>query len=304
MNTTRTSVSIIIPLFGMLFLASCISNNKHALAVSSLENSYEAMLQKAKAETDSLVAVNGDLTLKLATKTGENNALLLVQDRLQDRLDILQGQIEDLNSIASNQKSSLQKAISEKESKLLIQQEQIKELRNYVQDAYAQIGELAKTISDSLSEEIQQQYLSTKISNGDLYLMLTNSQLFRNNRIELQRQGAALLQKIFKILEGHPDKYFHIISHTDNVQPRSRNYRDNWDVSVLRSSSIAQFLVGELGFNPNQIIIGGKGEFAPLTSNETEEGRTRNKRVEIRITKGKDQLLRYINRELDAIADL
>lgn len=285
----------------IFMLSSCVSNKKHLEAMGQLESNFDKQIQYLTNQLDSLTTVNGDLVLDLATKTGENNALLLVQDKLQDRIDVLQGQIENLNSMASNQKQSLNQTIIEKESTLANLQQGIQQIDVYLAELSTEMDVLQSTIQDTLKQYIEDKNIKVYKQQEEVHISINHSLLFDRNRLELTPAAFQVLDQIYQILRKHPGKYFQIIGHTSNQAPRGRSYRNNWDLSVLRSATIANLLVDDLGLNPNQITVGGKGEYAPITSNQTREGQKENERIEIVITIDNNSLMRTLKKDMNQI---
>jgi chemotaxis protein MotB len=91
-----------------------------------------------------------------------------------------------------------------------------------------------------------------------------------------------------------------IEGNTDNLPISKPNIRNNWDLSGLRASSVVQALQNNFGVDPKRLTAGGRGEYNPIASNDTEEGKARNRRTEIIITPKLDQFMELINKAPDA----
>lgn len=170
------------------------------------------------------------------------------------------------------------------------------ELRQLEQDLQAReqrIRELERLLAarDSAIQQIQRQLqeallgfgdeLNVEIRDGKIYVSMSEKLLFKSGSIVVEPDGRRALGKLAEILREHPDITILVEGHTDNVPIRTSCIRDNWDLSVLRATSVVQILTQEYGIDPTRVIPSGRGEFMPVASNETPEGRARNRRTEI-----------------------
>ncbi|MBR3389279.1 MAG: OmpA family protein, partial [Prevotella sp.] len=103
------------------------------------------------------------------------------------------------------------------------------------------------------------------------------------------------LSKIAKIIMDYKDYDVLVEGNTDNVPISRENIRNNWDLSCLRASSVVQFLQTRYGVDPKRLTAGGRGEYNPLTTNNTEVGKQRNRRTQIIITPKLDQFMELID---------
>ncbi|MDE5813907.1 MAG: OmpA family protein, partial [Muribaculaceae bacterium] len=103
------------------------------------------------------------------------------------------------------------------------------------------------------------------------------------------------LSKIAKILKDYKDFDVLVEGNTDNVPISKTNIRNNWDLSALRASSIVQVLQTKFGINPQRLSAAGRGEFNPITDNDSEVGKQRNRRTEIIITPKLDDFMELID---------
>ena len=118
---------------------------------------------------------------------------------------------------------------------------------------------------------------------------------------EINDRAAETLSKIAKIIKDYKDYDVLIEGNTDNVPVNTssaamKNIRNNWDLSCLRASSVVQALINQYGVEPKRLTAGGRGEFNPVTSNDTEVGKQRNRRTQIIITPKLDQFMDLIDK--------
>ncbi len=288
-----------------ILLSSCISTKKHQEAIGEMKSGFDAELTQMTYKLETSNYKNDSLGLVIAQKEGENKALLTVQDKLQDRIDDLQGQIENVTDLALSQRQSLQETIQDKEKDLEEKELKINELNIFLTDTENAINDLMNTCRDSLSQLDSLGQATFAVVGNELHLNISSSVFFQKGRHKINTRSSSnaikTLETISKILNKNPDKYITIVGHTDNSTANTRSYRDNWDLSVLQSASIAQMLVEEFELNPNQLTVAGKGEFVPTTSNETSEGKDKNRRIQFVISKGNNVLVREVKKRLQSL---
>lgn len=164
----------------------------------------------------------------------------------------------------------------------------------------------AKTKSDSLNLVLTTNLtrsLSTndlkdvniKVLKGVVYISLADNMLFRSGSYEISPRALDILGKIAKIIKDYREYDVLVEGNTDNVPISRTNIRNNWDLSALRASSVVQVLQNRFDVDPSRLTAGGRGEYNPLSTNATAEGRQRNRRTEIIITPKLDQFLDLID---------
>lgn len=105
-----------------------------------------------------------------------------------------------------------------------------------------------------------------------------------------------ILSKIAKIIKDYKDYDVLVEGNTDNVPISRTNIRNNWDLSALRASSVVQALQDDFGINPSRLSAAGRGEYNPVATNETADGRAKNRRTQIIITPNLDQFMDLIDK--------
>ena len=124
--------------------------------------------------------------------------------------------------------------------------------------------------------------------------------LYKSGSYEINARAAQTLSKIAKIIKDYKDYDVLIEGNTDNVPISKTNIRNNWDLSALRASSVVQALQNDYGVDPKRLTAGGRGEYNPVASNDTEVGKQRNRRTQIIITPKLDQFMDLIDKAPDA----
>ena len=159
---------------------------------------------------------------------------------------------------------------------------------------------LTNNLTRSLSRE-ELKEVDVQVLKGVVYISLADNMLYKSGSYEINDRAAETLSKIAKIIMDYKDYDVLVEGNTDNVpvnqnSPLMKNIRNNWDLSTLRASSVVQFLQSHYGVDPKRMTAGGRGEYNPLTSNNTEMGKQRNRRTQIIITPKLDQFMDLIDK--------
>ncbi len=159
---------------------------------------------------------------------------------------------------------------------------------------------LTNNLTRSLSKE-EMKEVDVQVLKGVVYISLADNMLYQSGSYEVNSRAQETLSKIAKIITDYKDYDVLIEGNTDNVpvstsSPKMKNIRNNWDLSALRASSVVQYLQDHFGVNPKRLTAGGRGEYNPVTSNDTEVGKQRNRRTQIIITPKLDQFMDLIDK--------
>jgi chemotaxis protein MotB len=142
------------------------------------------------------------------------------------------------------------------------------------------MSKLKNSISDALMN-YKNDELSVYIKDGNVYVSLEEKLLFKSGSDVIDPKGKEALSSLAKVLNSTKDITVMIEGHTDNVPIKTNMFKDNWDLSTARATSILRILTKDYNFDSNRITASGRGEFHPVKSNETVEGRAGNRRTEI-----------------------
>ena len=206
----------------------------------------------------------------LQTKELELNAALAKAEEERARLEQLRKELEK----TSQRVKDLEAELTRKEKALL-------ELKEAIAKALAGFEKL----------DIKVEY-----RNGKVYVILPEKLLFASGSIVVDAKGRDPLIEIGKVLNKNESVQMAIEGHTDNIPMKgSESIKDNWDLSVLRATSIARILIVDAGMNPKRIQAVGRGETHPIVSNDSPEGRAKNRRTEIILTPQLDKILEILN---------
>ncbi len=153
---------------------------------------------------------------------------------------------------------------------------------------------LTNNLTRSLTKE-ELKEVDVQVLKGVVYISLADNMLYKSGSYEINDRAAETLSKIAKIIMDYKDYDVLVEGNTDNVPISRENIRNNWDLSCLRASSVVQYLQNNYGVDPKRLTAGGRGEYNPLASNNTEVGKQRNRRTQIIITPKLDEFMELID---------
>lgn len=154
---------------------------------------------------------------------------------------------------------------------------------------------LTNNLTRSLSRE-ELKDVDVQVLKGVVYISLSDNMLYRSGSYMISETAGDVLSKIAKIIKDYKGYDVLIEGNTDNVPINMVNIRNNWDLSALRGSSVVQALQNQYAVDPKRLTVGGRGEYNPLASNDTEMGRAKNRRTQIIITPSLDQFMELIEK--------
>ncbi len=212
--------------------------------------------------------------------------LQTIQEDLQQREDQL---IAAEKSMTEKQRNldALLAEMSQKEQRL-------SELEAILSRQDSLVNALRNTVSNALLG-FEGRGLSIELKNGKVYVSLDESLLFATGSTVVDPRGETALRELAKVLEQNPDINVMIEGHTDDVPLRGGGaMKDNWDLSVLRATSVLRILLKHGTIDPQRFVAAGRGEHVPLNPEKTTEARQKNRRTEIILTPKLDDLFRII----------
>lgn len=217
--------------------------------------------------------------------------------RLKSEISGLNRQIEDLDSKVGglNANNASLRASSDRLSDDLKKRE--KRLQE-VEDILRKREEATNSLKDKLQKALlgfQQSGLSVEIRNGKVYVSLTDKLLFNTGSIIIDEKGKQALAGLATVLKTQPEINISVEGHTDNQKVNNLGQiKDNWDLSVLRATSVVRFLTQVQGIENTRITATGKGQYQPVEDANTTEARSRNRRIEIVLSPKLDELYELI----------
>ncbi len=177
---------------------------------------------------------------------------------------------------------------------LAIREQRVADLEKIIADKDRAVQELKKKVTDALLN-FKESDLSVEVKNGKVYVSLAEQLLFASASITVDSKGVQALKQLAGVLSGNPDINIMVEGHTDDVpiSRKSQYMNDNWDLSVMRATSIVKILVDN-GVDSQAITASGKGEHSPVAENDTAENKAKNRRTEIILTPKLDELFQIL----------
>ena len=240
----------------------------------------EMEYEKAQKEYDELLRNFADVS---STNQSTINDLIGDRDKYKDEL----AQKERMLNI---QQDSLAKARAE----LLLKEQRINEMQAILAQKDAEVKALKDKVLNAL-KGFEGSGLNVYEKDGKVYVSMDDKLLFASGSWNLNEQGLNAIKELAKVLENEPDITVLIEGHTDNVPYRgSGQIKDNWDLSVMRATSVVKALLQNGNIEPVRLSASGRSEYLPLDEANTAEARAKNRRTEIILTPNLDQLFQLI----------
>ena len=216
----------------------------------------------------------------LLTNSGKLNRDVAQQ---KDQLLAIQDSMEKTRKL----NDSLSISLTEREKK-------VKELEGILSNKDKAVQDLKNSISNALLN-FKENDLTVNVKNGKVYVSLAEQLLFGSGSIDVDAKGVTALQQLGKALKDQRDIQIMVEGHTDNVpiSKKSPYMQDNWDLRVMRATSITKILT-KAGVSANQITASGKGEYYPLAPNDNSQNKQKNRRTEIIVTPNLDELFKIL----------
>ncbi|HZY78567.1 MAG TPA: OmpA family protein [Cyclobacteriaceae bacterium] len=309
-----------LPIFFLIsFIASsCIVSKKKFDDMLAQKVKTEGELHEKAKQLDSANAQLEDLNKKLAQLKTDTSKLGIDYRATSQKLDNLNKEYEQLNSYYKNLLNSSGKLnrdmTVQKEQLLAIQdnlektrklndslstslaerEKKVKELETTLANKDKAVQDLKNKIANSLLD-FKASDLTVSVKNGKVYVSLAEQLLFGSGSIDVDKKGVTALQQLAKAIKDQKDLQIMVEGHTDNVpiSTKSKYMQDNWDLSVMRATSIVKILTGA-GLAANQVTASGKGENYPLAANDTPQNKAKNRRTEIIITPNLDEIFKIL----------
>ena len=245
-----------------------------------------------KSLTESLQAAKEDLAAKnarIASLEEQQRGMQQLLKNAEDKYAKLQESLDKSLTNASQNNISIEKLV-----------DQINESNQYIRhlvEVKSKSDSLNMVLTNNLTRSLSKEELKevdVQVLKGVVYISLADNMLYQSGSYEINSRAAETLSKIAKIIKDYKDYDVLIEGNTDNVPISKPNIRNNWDLSALRASSVVQALQNDYGVDPKRLTAGGRGEYNPVATNETEVGKQRNRRTQIIITPKLDEFMDLI----------
>ena len=289
----RTKLAASFLLVATLFLTGCVTKKEFV----NLQTDYN----KLKDEKSALDKSYQDAQIQLAEYRTQSKSL-------EDRLSEARKNNQELRNSYATLQGSLDKSLQQNSqgniniSKLV---DEINASNRYIKqlvDAKSKSDSLNVMLTNNLTRSLSREELKevdVKVLKG-VYISLADNMLYKSGSYEINERAGETLSKIAKIITDYKDYEVLVEGNTDNVPISRTNIRNNWDLSALRASSVVQELQNKYGVDPKRLSAAGRGEYNPITDNDSELGKQRNRRTQIIVTPRLDQFLELIDKAPEA----
>lgn len=275
----KKSLFIVALVLGTLAFSSCASKKD---------------LENCRTENNQLTA---DYQNAKETIAANNARIKSLEDQLaqaRESAAALQGSLDNSLRNANSNNINISKLV-----------DQINESNQYIRhlvEVKSKSDSLNMVLTNNLTRSLSREELKevdVQVLKGVVYISLADNMLYKSGSYEVNDRAEQTLSKIAKIITDYKDYDVLIEGNTDNVPintsaDKMKNIRNNWDLSCLRAASVVQYLQDHFGVNPKRLTAGGRGEYNPLATNDTELGKQRNRRTQIIITPKLDQFMDLI----------
>ncbi len=317
----RTFVVLLLSVISVFLFQDCVSL-KHFKEAQGKIASYEEENGRLKQTEAELTTRNTELKSEVDRLTERNKqlndkveALTYDQKLLKDNIGLLEkenrGLNDQLSAIKKGSSSEIEKLLEElnssrnslnsREDSLLMAKRELEkrnskliELENILKQKDETVKELKSKVAIAL-KGFNSSGLSVYEKNGKVYVSLEEKLLFRTGQWAVDPRGQQALKELGVILAQNPDINIMVEGHTDDVTMRGTGeVKDNWDLSVMRSTAVTKILTQNKQIDPKRIISAGRSEYLPIDEAKTPDARQKNRRTEIILTPRIDELLKIL----------
>lgn len=273
-------------------LFSCVSKKKVQEAegrYQQLNGAYLEMQEKLRECESTTKESANDFDKRKTAYELEIEALKKQVGYLKENNASVINQLKDLSVISSAQAESIKKSLDNISSK----------------DVYIQGLQSALSRKDSLNmalvmnlkgalNDINDKDINIKIDKGVVYIDISDKLLFKSGSYDVTDRAKVVLGKVATVLNNQPDIEFMVEGHTDSNPIKTNCIDDNWDLSVKRATSVVRILQNQYKISPSRMTAAGKGEYVPVASNSSADGKAANRRTRIVILPQLDQFFKLL----------
>ncbi|WP_231464530.1 MULTISPECIES: flagellar motor protein MotB [unclassified Pedobacter] len=271
--------------FALFLLASSLTS-----CVVLSPKKYKALL----GTKDSLYTAFNEGLIKIENLEKEVNKLKKDTTMLGEDLRDLQGRFSETNANFNKLKNNSSTEITKLSGDLAAREKRLKEVEEVLRKRDEATNQLKEKLQQALLG-FTKSGLTVEIKNGKVYVSLTDKLLFPSGSIIIDEKGKQALTELAKVLKQQPEINISVEGHTDNQKVNNLGQiKDNWDLSVLRSTSVVRYLTENEKIESVRMTATGKGEFQPLGANTSAEARSKNRRIEIVLSPKLDELYNLI----------
>ena len=260
-------------------------------ALSKLETTYnQAIADRDKLQADYNAAKTNYDNLKASYDALEQNSSKAIAANSKKNRELL-AQLEAKEQALATENARLAKLKKELEDR----SNRVAELESVIASKDAAMTQLKDAISRALTD-FEGKGLTVEQRDGKVYVSMENKLLFNSGSWAVGAEGRKAVKQLGSVLGVNPDIAVLIEGHTDNVPYKGNGtLTSNWDLSTKRATSIVNILRENANIHAENLTAAGRGEYAPVASNETAEGKAKNRRIEVILTPKLDELSKLLS---------
>lgn len=268
-----------------LLFSSCVSQKKYA----ELENQHKNTQDLLNSAT---VKLNSCLEERASLQAKANSLESQVASLNATNKDLIRS-IGDFTDLTKKGAENLQKSLQSLQEKDLT----IRKLQDAVNRRDSVNLALVQSLKGAVGN-MDDSDIEISVEKGVVFVNISDKLLFSSGSYNLTSRAKEVLGKVALVVKNKPDFEFLVEGHTDNVPISRPGIKDNWDLSVLRATAVVRTLQNEFGVDPARMTAGGRGEYVPVTSNATADGKSKNRRTRIVVLPKLEQFYEMIEEGL------
>jgi len=267
------------------------TNTKLDNELQQLKNAYDTAVKDRDQLRTDLAATKANLkNLKASYKAlEENSSASIAENSKKNRALLAELEAKEQALAAESERlNQLQKALESRSQR-------VAELESVIAAKDANMNALKNAISKALTN-FEGKGLTVEQRDGKVYVSMENKLLFSSGSWSVGSEGRKAVQQLGSVLAENPDIAILIEGHTDNVPYKGNGQLSgNWDLSTKRATAIVNILRENATINPENLTAAGRGEFAPVATNDTADGKAKNRRIEVILTPKLDEISKLLN---------
>lgn len=288
----KITLSILLVFLASIIFFSCINPKKYKAKIAEIERKEQEneRIKRQFYEAQKLLLLSSDSLKNIIDD-------LQTKDYQLDSLQKLAFKTVEKNTVLNKELQEKERELTRKESEISNKERNISTLKNKQYQRQRQSNQLQKSIKTAFSS-LNKESFSVEEKSGRLYISLSNKLLFQTASIDINSEGKKALQKLAALLKNNASGLdIWVEGHTDNMPVTGVElpFKDNWQLSALRASVVTKILVNN-GVSPQSIVAAGHGEYLPISSNNTVEGKSKNRRIEIVLLPKLDEIFELIEK--------
>jgi len=278
----------------MPFFFACSSKKKMAelqSRLTELQTSSDQAVSRAKSDLADCQSLTASLQGEIKKRDADLETKTAALKSIQEQLDYMKktntnllDRLSDLSVINKSGAESIRKSLDA----LNEQGKYIKDLNSSIQRKDSVNLSLVMNLKRSLAD-INDEDVTVEVKKGVVYISISDKLMFASGSANVNSKAEAVLAKVAKVVNDHKDLDILVEGHTDAVPISTPEFKDNWDLSAKRATSVVRLLQTKFGVDPERMTAGGRGEFEPQSGNNSRAGRKQNRRTEIIVTPKLDQ---------------